>query len=69
LFGGCGFLCNAAESFSQEPRLKNDSAGERFRFGQTEDREREGASTVSLNHPLAVNPREAGETCVNCKTF
>ncbi len=44
-------------------------AGERFRSGSTEGRKREGASTVSLNHPLAANFREAGETCVNCKTF
>jgi hypothetical protein len=49
--------------------LLKDSAEESFRFGLSEDREREGASTVSLNHPLAVNLREAGETCVNCKTF
>jgi hypothetical protein len=49
--------------------MQKDSAGERFCFGQTEDRKREGASTVSLNHPLAVNLREAGEICVNCKLF
>jgi hypothetical protein len=49
--------------------LEKDSAGESFRSGQTDDRKREGVSTVNLNHPLAVNLREAGETCVNCKTF
>jgi hypothetical protein len=32
------------------------SAGERFCSGPTEDREREGASLVSLNHPLTINP-------------
>jgi F-type H+-transporting ATPase subunit c len=37
------------------PGREKDSAGERFRSGATEDRKREGASTVSLNHPLAVN--------------
>lgn len=37
-------------------------AGERFRSGQTKGRKSEGASTVSLTHPLAANPREAGET-------
>ena len=37
--------------------LKKDSAGERFRFGATEGCKREGASSVSLNHPLAVNPK------------
>jgi hypothetical protein len=32
------------------------SAGERFCSGATDDREREGASLVSLNHPLTINP-------------
>jgi F-type H+-transporting ATPase subunit c len=35
-------------------RLRN-SAGERFCSGATDDREREGASLVSLNHPLTIN--------------
>ncbi|MGA3371441.1 MAG: hypothetical protein ABSC48_06725 [Terracidiphilus sp.] len=38
-----------------------DSAGERFRSGKTEGRKREGASTVSLNHPLAANPGKLEE--------
>jgi hypothetical protein len=42
---------------------KEDSAGERFRPGNTDGRKREGVSTVSLNHPLAANSREAGEIC------
>jgi hypothetical protein len=29
-------------------------AGDRFRSGSTNGRKREGASTVSLNHPLAA---------------
>jgi hypothetical protein len=40
---------------------EKDSAGERFRFGQKVDCQCEGASTVSLNHHLAANFREAGE--------
>lgn len=32
-----------------------DSSGERFRSGQTDGRQREEASTVSLNHLLAAN--------------
>ena len=39
-----------------------DSDGERFRSGQTDDRKREGASTVSLNHPLAVNLKGSWRT-------
>jgi hypothetical protein len=35
--------------------LKKISAGESFRSGKRKGRKREGASTVSLNHPLAVN--------------
>ena len=38
-------------------RREKDSAGERFRFGTTEGCKREGASTVSLNHPLAANSK------------
>jgi hypothetical protein len=43
-------------------------AGERFRSGLTKGRKSEGASTVSLNHPLAANSREAGEQCGNFNT-
>ena len=46
-----------------------DSAGERFRSGSTDGRKREGASTVSLNHPLAANLREAGELCGNFNSY
>jgi hypothetical protein len=45
------------------------SAGERFRSGKTEGRQREGVSTVNLNHPLAANLREAGVICANCNLF
>jgi len=45
------------------------SAGERFRSGSTEGRKREEAGTVSLNHPLAANLREAGELCGNFNTY
>jgi F-type H+-transporting ATPase subunit c len=34
---------------------EKDSAGESFCFGPTDDCQREGASLVSLNHPLAIN--------------
>jgi F-type H+-transporting ATPase subunit c len=34
-----------------------DFAGERFRSGQTNGRKREGASTVSFNHPLAAKSK------------
>jgi hypothetical protein len=34
---------------------QKDSAGGRFHSGRTVGRKREGASTVSFNHPLAVN--------------
>lgn len=34
---------------------EKDSAGESFRSGVTEGCKSEGASTVSLNHPLAAN--------------
>jgi F-type H+-transporting ATPase subunit c len=36
------------------PRPEKNSGGERFRSAATEDRKREGAGTVSFNHPLAV---------------
>jgi len=42
--------------------LNQDSAGERFRSGATDRRKREGASTVSLNHPLAANPKRSWRT-------
>jgi F-type H+-transporting ATPase subunit c len=45
-----------------EPGTETKFAGERFRSGLTMGRKSEGASTVSLNHPLAANSREAGET-------
>ncbi len=32
---------------------------------QSDGRKREGVSTVSLNHPLAANFKEAGELCGN----
>jgi hypothetical protein len=38
-----------------------DSAGDASAPGKQKDRKREGASLVSLNHPLAVNFPEAGE--------
>jgi hypothetical protein len=42
---------------------EKDFAGERFRSGHTKGGQREGVSTVNLNHPLAANFREAGELC------
>ncbi len=35
-------------------KTRKKFAGERFRSGSTNGRKREGASTVSLNHPLAA---------------
>jgi len=37
------------------PRREKEFDGERFRSGQSNGRKREGASTVSFNHPLAAN--------------
>lgn len=39
-----------------------DSAGESFRSGSTEGCKREGAGTVSLNHPLAANSKGSWRT-------
>jgi F-type H+-transporting ATPase subunit c len=47
---------------SESLKLKKDSAGERFRSGSTEGRKREGASTVSLNHPLAAKFKRSRRT-------
>ena len=41
---------------------QQDSAGERFRSGLTACRKREGASSVSLNHPLAANLKGSWRT-------
>jgi F-type H+-transporting ATPase subunit c len=41
---------------------EKDFAGERFRSGQTNGRKREGASTVSFNHPLAAKSKGSRRT-------
>jgi hypothetical protein len=46
-----------------------DSAGERFCSGATVDREREGASLVSLNHPLTINFVKLENKCGNFSIF
>jgi F-type H+-transporting ATPase subunit c len=47
------FRLKVSEILDRDER--KNSAGERFRSGATEGRKREGASTVSFNHPLAAN--------------
>ena len=39
-----------------------DFAGERFRSGQTKGLQREGVSTVNLNHPLAAKSKGSRRT-------
>ena len=48
-------LCATTLVQDQETGRGKDSGGERFRSAPTECRKREGASSVSPNHPLAVN--------------
>jgi F-type H+-transporting ATPase subunit c len=53
---------HSLDHFFTSSLVKQDFAGERFRSGQTNGRQREGASTVSLNHPLAAKSKGSRRT-------